>query len=178
MLADYLPGWLAPLASTGLDVYVYDFRGYGRSGGKSLFSDITLDYDEIIKTLDSTVPGRHMLYGISFGGIVLLRSIADGAAYDAAVIDSVPSKLPVALNCDSSANPVNNLPKDSSHILLISGGKDKQVTPHDMEKLIQRGRQNGAQIILDASLQHPALAPKEDHQVRFPAIETFWSKFL
>jgi pimeloyl-ACP methyl ester carboxylesterase len=175
MLADQCVEWLSHLGHIGYDIYVYDFRGYGNSKGESLFSDIVADYKEIINDFDANVSGKRMLYGVSFGGIVLLKAIAAGSS-DALVIDSVPSKLPFVFNCDSDSYPINNVPANSSRMLLISGGHDRQVPPKDMKQLIDIAIKRSAQYFFQPDLKHPLLEPDDDYKARFPKIKTFWEE--
>ena len=53
MLADQIMGVLAFFRDSGLDVYVYDYRGYGLSEGKSRLKAIVSDYREIVAALNA-----------------------------------------------------------------------------------------------------------------------------
>jgi pimeloyl-ACP methyl ester carboxylesterase len=49
MLALPVASELTPLSRAGFDVFVFDFRGYGFSGGRAKSSAIISDYREIIR---------------------------------------------------------------------------------------------------------------------------------
>ena len=73
MLADQIIGELQFFRNLGLDVYIYDYRGYGLSEGKSRLKALISDYQEIIRALNAQDYRRRFLYGISMGGISVLR---------------------------------------------------------------------------------------------------------
>ena len=154
MLADRLVAPMTFLRHHGFDVYIFDHRGYGRSDGKARLKAMARDYRKIISWLNAKGYGRRALYGMSFGGIVLLDAIGAGAAFDAAVIDSAPSRVSDR-GCPDSYNPVNNLPADSSRIMIVAGGKDTVVKPTDIAALVEQARRRGANVIEERSFAHP-----------------------
>ncbi|MGH8626651.1 MAG: alpha/beta fold hydrolase, partial [Gammaproteobacteria bacterium] len=87
MLADHIIGEFQFFRDLGLDVYLYDYRGYGLSDGKSRLKALVSDYHEIVRALNAQEYRRRFLYGISMGGIVLLDAVGKTREYDAAVID-------------------------------------------------------------------------------------------
>src|SRR5947199_9189915 len=91
MLADHSLDTLKDFATHGINVFVYDYRGYGNSEGKRRLKAIVSNYREIFDALKKAYSGRKYLYGVSFGGIVLLNLIGRRADFDKAVIDSTPS---------------------------------------------------------------------------------------
>ncbi|MGD2113253.1 MAG: alpha/beta hydrolase, partial [Gammaproteobacteria bacterium] len=72
ILADQIIGQFARYAAAGYDVYVYDFRGYGRSGGRRRLRAMISDYAEILAALDVAGYDQRLVYAFSFGGILLL----------------------------------------------------------------------------------------------------------
>src|SRR4030042_1447877 len=52
----------------GVDVYLYDYRGYGLSEGKSRLRAIVEDYREIIASLNAQPYRRRLLSGMCVGG--------------------------------------------------------------------------------------------------------------
>ena len=72
ILSDQILDEFAHFSSAGFDVFIYDFRGYGRSEGKRRLKAIVSDYVEIIAALNSSNYDRHLIYAMSFGGIALL----------------------------------------------------------------------------------------------------------
>ena len=158
MLADRLLGELRTFAINGIDVFVYDYRGYGSSEGKRRLKAIVSDYRELFDSLKKSYPGRKYLYGVSFGGIVLLNVIGRGADFDKAVVDSAPSRLSVH-GCPAEYDPVVNLPSDGAKLLLISGKKDTVVTPGDQAELITTAASHGARVVVAEDFAHAFADP-------------------
>ena len=75
MLADQLVADLQTFRDLGLDVYIFDYRGYGISKGKSRLAAIAADYFEIVSYLNPLGYAKRLLYGISMGGIILLNAV-------------------------------------------------------------------------------------------------------
>ncbi|SMN01027.1 hypothetical protein SPONN_2156 [uncultured Candidatus Thioglobus sp.] len=129
MLADHILTDFEKYAKAGYDVYIYDFRDYGLSDGDSRLQSIVADYKKMITDLNQQYKGKqHLLYGMSFGGIVLLKALKDKNIDKdiKVVIDSVPSEIP--FDCNSEYDPVNNLPpKNSNNFMFFVGKKDSIV---------------------------------------------------
>lgn len=132
MLADQLLPALNGIVTHGIDVFIFDFRGYGESEGKRRLKAIVSDYRELFETISAATPGVRLLYGISFGGVIMLNVIGSGVSFDRAVIDSTPSRVST-LGCPATYDPVNNLPNDSSRLLLIAGQRDRVVPSKDSQ---------------------------------------------
>jgi pimeloyl-ACP methyl ester carboxylesterase len=154
MLADQLVEYALPFARAGYEVSIYDYRGYGASEGKRRLRAMVSDYVDLIAALNAARSGRRLLYGISFGGIVLLNAIGRGAAFDALVIDSSPARLS-PYGCPKEYDPVEHLPADSSRVMIVSGGRDGVVPPSDMRELVDVARARGASVLEDPDLAHP-----------------------
>lgn len=154
MLADQLLFDLAPLAAHGDDVYIYDYRGYGRSEGKRRLKAIVADYQDIVAALHARTGTPARLYGISFGGIVLMNAIGAGAAYIRAVIDSSPSRVS-PFGCPERYDPLNNVPADASRLLIVRGGRDGVVKPGDSQELAETAQARGAKAVLSSQFAHP-----------------------
>lgn len=154
MLADQLLADLQPFRDLGLDVYIYDYRGYGISQGKSRLAAIVSDYAAIVAHLNTLGYSRQLLYGISMGGVILLNAVGDGPAYTRLVIDSSPARIS-HLGCPERYDPVSHLPADSSRVMVISGGADAVVSPRDMDELIRVARSRGARVLQDKDFAHP-----------------------
>jgi alpha/beta superfamily hydrolase len=173
MLADQLLQDLSPLADRGKDVYVYDYRGYGNSEGRRRLKAIVSDYRDIFNTLSTNANDEKFLYGISFGGIVLLNVIGGGAKFHRAVIDSSPSRVS-HLGCPGEYDPVRNLPSDSSDLMIISGKNDTVVTPEEMREMISIAKSRGAQVIVSDEFAHAFMdAEQSVHEHRQKIIREF-----
>lgn len=79
------------LAANGLAVYTFDFRGHGKSGGRSTFGDReVVDLEALVQQ----VRGRHSTIvssGASMGAFVALRHAGMGGQVDAVVAVSSPA---------------------------------------------------------------------------------------
>jgi hypothetical protein len=129
MLAAEIHERFRGLAELGLDVYLYDFRGYGMSDGETALRGIISDYGRAIRRLNADPRYRHrFLYGLSFGGIVLLNAVrGDHGLYDGMVFDSVPDGIPWYVFCDPDYDPDRLMPAAETgcgNWLVIAGGSD------------------------------------------------------
>ncbi len=135
MLADHILMDFKNYAMAGYDVYIYDFRDYGLSDGDSRLKSIVADYEKMITDLNQQYKNKkHLLYGMSFGGIVLLKALRDMDFSNKkmrVVLDSVPSEIP--FDCEKAYNPIENLPpSDSGNFMFFVGEKDS-ITPPEKE---------------------------------------------
>ena len=137
LLAEQTLALLRQFAQAGIDSYVFDFRGYGKSEGVSRLSAIVGDYEELTTNLVETTSGPHVLYGFSFGGIILLD--AAGTNHDIAriVVDSTPSRLSTH-GCPINYDAVANVSGIGSRLLIIAGGHDRVVTPEMSRELMDK----------------------------------------
>lgn len=173
MLADQLLSSLTGFAAAGIEVYLFDYRGYGHSEGRRRLTAILGDYQEIARHLAATVPGRRLMYGISFGGIVLLNAIGAGATFDRAVIDSTPSRI-AGFGCPARYDPLAQLPDDASGMLFIAGGRDAVVPMADSAELVGRAGARGARTEERADWAHPFMDRDEAiHRARLDLVRSF-----
>jgi alpha-beta hydrolase superfamily lysophospholipase len=154
MLADQLLGYLNALSQAGMEVYVFDYRGYGRSEGLRRLQAMVSDYAELLASIRKSSRGKLFLYGLSFGGIVLLNAAGGGAAFDGAVIDSTPSRVS-NFGCPKDYDPVERLPADASRLLLIAGEQDRVVPPADSKELLDIAQARGARVEVYPEFAHP-----------------------
>ena len=153
-LASQLAPYLIPLRNIGLDVYIYDFRGYGLSKpGFRRFAAIIEDYQEIIDELNASYEYK-FIYSFSFGGVVLLNALNDYSSFDLVVIDSSPSTLN-EFNCKENYSPVDKLPNNCSNFYFISGTKDNVIKQKKMSKLLEKGQECGALQDINKPRGHP-----------------------
>ncbi len=173
MLADQIMDDLQFFRDRGFDVYVYDYRGYGLSEGRSRLAAIVSDYREIIAHLNTQRYRRRALYGMSMGGIILLNAVGDSGQYSSLVIDSSPSRIS-PLGCPESRDPVNHLPVDCSRLKIISGERDRVVRPWEMEELMMKAGSRGAQVVRRLDYAHPFQdATLDIHRRRLKEIADF-----
>lgn len=154
MIADQMIGELSSYARAGYDAYIYDYRGYGLSEGKRRINAIIEDYREIVTELNSRYK-RKMLYGVSLGGMVMMNTIGSGVEFDAAVIDSAPSRLS-SYGCPDRIDPVNHLSETSSaKLLIITGKRDQVLGPKDTRELREKAAAMGAKTYDGENFAHP-----------------------
>ena len=173
MLADQVLAQFQFLQVEGLDVYIYDYRGYGISEGKSRFNAIRSDYVELIQHLNEVGYANRFLYGMSIGGVFLLNAISADSSYDAALLDSPPSRIS-DYGCPGRFDPVQNVPLDASRLGFIFGHRDKVVPPNAWRELSTIARARGAFVLEGANLAHPMMDQDPiARQARIDAIRVF-----
>jgi hypothetical protein len=173
MLADHLAADLQFFRDLGVDVYLFDYCGYGLSRGKSRLVAIVDDYEEIVAYLNNKEYTQQLLYGISMGGVILLNAIGHSQAYTRLVVDSSPSRIS-DLGCPERYDPVRHLPEDSSRIMIIAGDRDRVVTPRQMGELLTVARTRGARVLQDREFAHPYQdAAAETHRRRLGEVAAF-----
>ena len=173
MLADQIITSFRNFSRLGYDVYIFDYRGYGRSEGKRRLRAIVSDYGEIIRHLNSLPYHRRLYYGMSFGGIVLLSALQGSDHEKRAVIDSTPSRLS-DYGCPDGYDPVNNLPQDSSDFLFIAGDRDPVVKAESSRELLERAQLAGASVLRDPLFSHPFMdRTPQQHKRRRQTVESF-----
>jgi len=172
-LADQIVGELQYFRSLGVDVYLYDYRGYGLSEGNSRLGAIVADYREIAASLNAQPYRRRLLYGMSMGGVILLNAVGASGEYSALVVDSSPSRI-ARYGCPKTHDPVNHLPSDSSRIMIIGGERDRVVPIAQVEELMRVAEGRGARVLRHRDLAHPFQdATDAIHQSRFQAVADF-----
>ncbi|RUO26039.1 hypothetical protein CWE09_04745 [Aliidiomarina minuta] len=165
MVSDDMIIALSEYAEAGYDVYVYDYRGYADSDGRRRLKAILKDYQEMINQL-STEYERALLYGISFGGIVMMNAIGAGVDFDAAVIDSSPSTLSDH-GCPESVDPIRHLSPDTAdRLMIITGDRDSVLRDSMTAPLRDRAEELGARIYQGADFGHPFMDRSEVHDRR------------
>lgn len=173
MLADQIVSELQYFRDLGVDVYLYDYRGYGLSGGKSRLAAMVADYREIVAALNARPYRRRLLYGMSLGGIILLNAVGASGDYSALVVDSSPSRIS-PYGCPEDYDPVNHLPADSSRIMLLGGGRDRVVPPAQGEELMRLAYSRGARVLRQDEMAHPFQdASRDIHLRRFHVVAEF-----
>jgi alpha/beta superfamily hydrolase len=170
VLADQIITRFDRFARLGYDVYIFDYRGYGRSEGKRRLKAILNDYRQIIQQLNTQPYQRRACYGMSFGGVVLLDALQNQTDEMTVIIDSTPSRLS-DYGCPAAHDPVNNLPRDTGNLLVIAGARDKVVKPEASRELLKLAEDRGATVLRDPAWGHPLM---DSHtQRRLQAVRRF-----
>ncbi len=145
-LADKTISRFKNFSLAGYDMYIFNYRGYGDSSGKRRIKAMIEDYQELVAHLNHQYPeGKHLLYGTSFGGVVLANIIGRGISYDKAVIDSSPSRLS-GYGCKKFIDPAENVPEDASRILVITGELEQTLPVKTLWEYRELARKNGASV--------------------------------
>jgi len=171
MISDQIIGYLGPFSQAGYDVYIYDYRGYGNSEGNRRINAIIEDYKELATFLNASYE-RRFFYGISLGGVVIFNLIGSGIDFDAAVIDSSPSRLS-QFGCPDTMDPVANIPSDSSKLMVITGEKDQVLNESMTKELREEAKRKGAKTLIGEQFAHPFMDSKEIRKARLKIIMQF-----
>lgn len=175
MLADQLLSSLTNFSQAGIEVYVLDYRGYGNSEGERRLKAMVSDYQELFDRIGASTQGKRFLYGISFGGVVLLNVVRSGIAFDRVVIDSTPSRVS-NMGCPEKYDPVVNFPKEGSRFLLVAGVQDKVVPIENSQELIDLARTRGSRIEVRPDYAHPFMdSDIRIHRARLELIRSFFA---
>ena len=175
MLADQVAGEFRFLQADGFDVYVYDYRGYGLSEGRSRFFAIRSDYIEIIEQLNRAGYASRFLYGMSLGGVFMLNAIGAEVDHDAALIDSPPSRIS-SYGCPPQYDPVANLPEDGARLGFIFGHRDTVVPPGAWHELSEAARARGAVVLEREEFAHPLMdRDLSARRARFELVRAFFA---
>ena len=154
MLADQIIDSFSEVSNAGYDVFVFDFRGYGRSEGKRRLRAILSDYREIKNYLDTLPYKNRAFYGMSFGGIVLLDALQGDNMDKIVVIDSVPSTLSNH-GCPANHDPINTVASLSGTSLFIFGDQDRVVTRAASMALSERAKDIAQNVLVIDHFGHP-----------------------
>ncbi len=174
MLADQILGQYRAYARQGYDVYIYDYRGYGRSNGKRRLKAIVHDTREILKRLIAQPYEDRLVYAMSLGGVFLLNALEPTMQLDKIIIDSTPSRLS-DYGCPVEYDPIERLPNDCSNVVLIRGQRDGVVTPAMSQDLAREAESRQATVINDPEFGHPFMdADPLIHQRRKQQIQRFF----
>lgn len=175
MLADQLLSSLTSFSQAGIEAYVFDYRGYGNSEGERRLKAMVSDYKEIFDRVGASTQGKRFLYGISFGGVVLLNVVGSGITFDRAAIDSTPSRVS-NLGCPEKYDPAVNFPEDGSRLLLIAGVQDKVVPIKNSQELINLAKARGSRTEVRPDYAHPFMdSDIRIHRARLELIRSFFT---
>jgi alpha/beta superfamily hydrolase len=173
ILADQILAEYSRYAQAGYDVYIYDYRGYGRSEGKRRLKAMISDVKEIINYLSTKPYKKRLVYAMSFGGILFLDALDAHIKLDKVIIDSTPSRLS-GYGCPKNYDPITHLPEECSNYMFITGQRDRVVTTKMAKDMLKKAQQCHAKIIRDAEFAHPFMdADFSVHQRRMKTIEQF-----
>lgn len=173
MLADQLYRFATHFAAGGMTAYVFDYRGYGGSGGTPYSNAIIHDYHKILSFVAERGHAEVHIYAMSFGGIVVLAALTEAEQATALVLDGVPSELPWYAFCPDWLDPAASIEHAPERTLVISGTDDPVIPPGDMAKLIRKARGRGMQAVVLEGFSHPGLDGPEKTVQRLEVVKEF-----
>jgi len=143
------------LVQAGFNLFIFDYRGYGKSEGRAEIQGVHLDAEAALKTLLSLprTGGKVVILGQSLGGAIAVHTTANSPHKDriaVLVIDSVfsgyrliareklsqfyitwPLQYPLSFLVNDSYSPIRWIRKVSpAPLLIIHGGRDTVVPMH------------------------------------------------
>lgn len=175
MLAQQVIRDMRQLSEKGFDVYAFDYRGYGESGGTasvaSLINDarqLLLHLSESKNALGATYSEVHV-YGISMGGAIALNAINAELSVTRIVLDGTPARLSVDIRflvfrvmkivCPETIEPVNLVSAIDPSYMLVQGHRDRQIggtqDAKTQEHFLSKAAEQGATVCRPRDLAHP-----------------------
>ena len=164
----------------GLDVYLYDYRGYGESGdAETTLAGIISDYAVRIRALNAIPEYQaRYLFGISLGGIVFANAIRGlHREINGVVFDSVPHATPWYMFCPSRIDPVKLLPDSCRDWLIIGGAKDSVIGSR-AGKLAKAAARCGAQSKIEKHFGHIFMDGRKNTAERMSAAKRHFERLL
>ena len=152
---------LIPLAASGYDILAFDYRGLLEGESVPTIESLISDTKNLVIHLnaeDRYAKGRHIIYGVSTGGIFALQAIPLLRVNDLVILDSVPDKLPSLLWCDQTIHPLNALNADNRRVVsinILNGAKDNKVVPRNSVGLINTIERRGGSAVVLRNGSHP-----------------------
>jgi len=175
MQTDRLLNIVTFFADQAFDVFLFDYRGYGKSEGEPRLKAIAQDQIRITDFIKSQGYQKLYLYGMSMGGIFAMSPHMPRTDFTAIAIDSSPAKFPWYAFCPTDYNPISNVPEDSSNILIISGDQDTVIPASDVKPLGEKVVENGGTYINRKDLRHPLMDSRKATDFRFGAVVEFFA---
>ncbi len=174
MRADQLRDDLIYFADRGFDVFIFDYRGYGNSGGVPLLKPISVDQSYIAGFVRGRGYDQVYLYAISIGGVFALGPHMQVDMFKAIAVDSSPAELPWYAFCPSEYDPIANLPRDTSKMIVISGGRDTVIDASDVEPLGRAVKARGGEYRHEPNFGHPLMDGAQNTRKRFRIVTDFF----
>jgi uncharacterized protein len=139
------------LVDAGYSLFIFDYRGYGRSEGSPDVRGINLDAEAALETLLLRVPGKVIVFGKSLGGAVAVYTVANSPLRDrvkGVILESTfssyrtiarekiagsiigwPFQYPLSLLVSDDRSPVDFMGRLSPIPVLIMHGQDDPIVP-------------------------------------------------
>ena len=156
----------------GLDVYLYDYRGYGESSDiETTLEGIISDYSIRVSELNK-IPAykEHYIFGISLGGVIFSNAIKElHGEINGVVFDSVPHAVPWYAFCPSEVDPIELLPDSCGKWLIIGAAKDKVIGRRASKLATAAIEHCGAQSKIEKHYRHIFMDSRKNTRERMSA---------
>lgn len=143
---------LQALASCGVNVTLFDYRGYGRSSGKPTVALMAADGVRAFDKLNAAYPGRVIVHGQSLGSFIAAHVASERPQVRGLVMESTSStvqewadaRLPWFMRAttkvavEPALRGVDNVKAAASYqgpALVMMGARDKVTPPHLARKV-------------------------------------------
>jgi alpha/beta superfamily hydrolase len=159
-----------------LDVYLYDFRGYGRSSNiETTLAGIISDYRLRLTELNKLKKYKyHIVYGFSLGGIIFANATKDMYKdLHGFLFDSVPGYVPWYAFCPPEIDPVFLLPDSCANWLIIGAEKDRVIDERAYVFAKKASELCGAKTIIEKHFGHIFMDNNKNTEERIGAAMQF-----
>lgn len=129
----------AAMARAGISVFIYDYRGYGRSGGipgeDELYLDVVAAWEHVVST-GTAKPARIVAYGESLGGpyaahLAAYREVRgvvlENSFHSAEDVATRIYAIPIGLLLGDSLNTARMLERAKVPVFIIHGTADRVI---------------------------------------------------
>ena len=146
------------LVDAGYNLFIFDYRGYGRSEGSPDVKGINRDAEAALETLLIRVPGRVIVFGKSLGGAVAVYTVANSPCRDRVkgvilegtfssyrmiarekIAESIigwPLQYPLSFLVSDDCSPVDFIARLSPIPVLIMQGKADPIVPEHHGRIL------------------------------------------
>lgn len=146
------------LVDAGYNLFIFDYRGYGRSEGSPDVKGINRDAEAALETLLARVPGRVIVFGKSLGGAVAVYTVANSPFRDrvkGVILESAfssyrmiarekiaesiigwPLQYPLSFLVSDECSPVDFISRLSPIPVLIIQGKADPIVPEHHGRIL------------------------------------------
>lgn len=145
---------ISRLLPLGVNVFIFDYRGYGRSEGKpseeGIYEDARAAYDYVVGTLEID-PSSIVFFGRSLGAVVAIHLARDRRCRGLIVESGFPSAkemakslfpfLPLHLFVRSKFDAASAISRVHAPILFIHGTDDRTVPIHLGKNLFEHANE-------------------------------------
>lgn len=166
------------LAKAGVDIVIFDHRGYGRSDGTPTAELLKRDAVDLYRFVRSRAQNRVVVYGLSLGSF-MAASVAEKQPIDGLVLEGAPTNvvdqvhalipwyvsLFVRPRISAELLSVDNVKALNNYngpLLILSGGKDELVPPSLQRMLYDQVQTTRKDIHVFPEYDHKGLIESAD----------------